>query len=112
MKKILLSQWAVLAAVFLVVSVSASAQTFKTITQFGELNGAVPSGVLVQGTNGNLYGTTQSGGSAEGGTVFRASTSGAVTTIHNFCSKANCADGSLPMGGVVLGSDGNLYGTT
>ena len=112
MKKLYLYQMAAVAAVFLLASAPAPAQTFKSITQFGETNGAVPAGVLIMGKDGSLYGTTQSGGAVESGTLFRASTTGTLTTIHNFCSKASCADGSLPMGGVVLGSDGNLYGTT
>lgn len=112
MKKVHLYQIVSMAAVFLLASVSAPAQTFKSITQFGETNGAVPGGVLIQGKDGNLYGTTQSGGAVESGTLFRAGTSGTLTVIHNFCSRTNCADGSLPMGGVVQGSDGNLYGTT
>src|SRR5271167_281288 len=34
------------------------------------------------------------------------------TTLHNFCSQPNCADGWLPNGGLVQATDGNFYGTT
>ena len=37
---------------------------------------------------------------------------GTETTLYRFCSKANCADGENPVGGVVLATDGNFYGVT
>ena len=46
------------------------------------------------------------------GTVFRVTSEGAVTTLHNFCSKANCADGNAPIAGLIQATDGNFYGTT
>lgn len=64
--------------------------------------------VLAQGRDGNLYGTTDSGGTSGMGTVFKMTPSGAVTTIHNFSG----LDGQNPDGGLVLGTDGNFYGTT
>ena len=64
--------------------------------------------------NGNLYGTTQSGGKSSGfGTVFELSSgSGGTwteTILHNFTRNP---DGSVPLQGVVFDSQGNLYGTT
>ena len=96
----------------LALSLAANAQTFITLTTFTENNGAVPSNSLVQGTDGNLYGTTQSGGKADSGTVFRETTAGALSILYSFCSQTNCVDGSLPMGALVQGTDGNFYGTT
>jgi uncharacterized repeat protein (TIGR03803 family) len=78
-------------------------------------NGADPSGTLVQGTDGNLYGTTQGGGTNPDcyqgvtcGTVFKITLDGTLTTLHSF----NGADGSVPFDGLVQATDGNFYGTT
>ncbi len=70
-----------------------------------------PNSPLVQATNGNLYGTTYGGGANGYGTVFRVTPSGVVTILYSFCSRSGCADGSNPAG-LVLGADGDLYGTT
>jgi uncharacterized repeat protein (TIGR03803 family) len=80
-------------------------------------DGFYPDGGLVQGTNGNLYGTTYSGGIYDtngigGGTIFKVTRTGKLTTLYNFCQLANCADGTNPAAGVVEGSDGSFYGTT
>jgi uncharacterized repeat protein (TIGR03803 family) len=77
-------------------------------------DGAVPAGGLVQATNGDLYGTTQYGGTngSNEGTVFKITTSGKLTTLHSFCAQSGCTDGSEPSGGLILASNGNLYGTT
>lgn len=70
---------------------------------------------LVEGSDGNFYGTTQQGGCAGAGescgTVFRITPSGTFTTLHQFCGQPNCADGAEP-GELILGHDGNLYGVT
>ncbi len=66
---------------------------------------------LIQGADGNFYGTTGTGGAGKGGTIFRISPTGTLTTLYSFCSQANCADGSGPSG-LVQGADGNFYGTT
>src|SRR5215470_7898134 len=101
-----------LVAVFCIAVDVASAQTFQTPVTFNSTNGAVPTDVLVQGTDGNLYGTTQYGGAANIGTVFKLTQGGALTRIYSFCSKTLCTDGSLPDAGLVQASDGNFYGTT
>lgn len=89
------------------------AQGFKTLVAFDGTNGSTPVDTpLVQGPDGNLYGTTLGGGAHGSGTVFKMSTTGKLITIYSFCSQANCADGSLPYGGLVLARDGKLYGTT
>jgi len=48
---------------------------------------------VVQATDGNLYGTTTSGGANDGGTVFKITPSGTMTTLYSFCSQSGCADG-------------------
>ena len=76
------------------------------------LDGAFPYAGVVQRSDGNFYGTTTSGGPNNGGTVFKLTPSGALTTLHSFCSKTNCSDGQYPYGGLIQGHDGNFYGTT
>jgi len=73
--------------------------------------GPYPSG-LVLGPNGNIYGVTQFGGPTNNGTVFKITPSGALTTIYGFCTQTGCPDGQTPLGGLILASDGNFYGTT
>jgi uncharacterized repeat protein (TIGR03803 family) len=83
--------------------------TLTTLYSFaGGNNGVVPSG-LVQGGDGNLYGTTQQGGTNNNGTVFQISTNGAYTGLHSFTGGL---DGATPWAGLVQGSDGDFYGTT
>jgi|HubBroStandDraft_5_1064220.scaffolds.fasta_scaffold01191_9 uncharacterized repeat protein (TIGR03803 family) len=76
----------------------------------GCADGAVPSGLIVDGS-GNFYGTAEYGGVAQLGTVFRMAPDGSITTLYDFCSQLNCADGAEPQGGVVMDASGNLYGT-
>jgi uncharacterized repeat protein (TIGR03803 family) len=92
-----------------------------TLFTFDKTDGGNPATALVQGTDGNLYGTTVFGGTNTGcgygtvfgcGTFFRISTSGELTTLYTFCSQANCTDGWAPSGPLVLGIDGNFYGIT
>jgi uncharacterized repeat protein (TIGR03803 family) len=78
----------------------------------GCADGGIPSAGLVQATNGHLYGTTHSGGASGGGTVFKISPSGTLTTLYSFCAQSGCKDGEHPGGGLVQASDGDLYGTT
>ena len=68
--------------------------------------------VLVQGTDGNFYGTTSAGGVQSLGTVFKVTPGGALTTLHSFCAQNNCTDGIYPYTGLIQGTDGNFYGTT
>jgi len=78
----------------------------------GFLNGNNPVSGFVEANDGFLYGTTFNGGKQNDGVLFRISKTGAgFKVLHNFCSSANCADGSIP-NGLLLGQDGNLYGTT
>ena len=76
-------------------------------------DGFIPLGGLVQGTNGNFYGTASVGGQAqtEAGTVFEITSSG--TFIEPFKSSfGNGNNGAYPAAGLLQGSDGNYYGTT
>ena len=87
------------------------AQTFTALASFNGVNGTSPNGVI-QGADGNFYGTTMSGGANGQGTVFKLTADGTITVLYSFCSQVNCTDGQLPAAGLVQGADGNLYGTT
>jgi uncharacterized repeat protein (TIGR03803 family) len=100
-------------------AIASPAQTFTILANFDLNNGAYPVASVVQGIDGNFYGTTSSGGANDGsacfdncGTVFRITPAGKLTTLYSFCSLANCADGAQPEASLVLGTDGNFYGTT
>jgi uncharacterized repeat protein (TIGR03803 family) len=100
------------------VALSLSAQTFTTLHSFDYTDGAFPVAPLVQATNGNLYGTTESGANPCGGfslgcgTVFEITPSGKLTTLYSFCPQSGCADGSNPYAGLIQATNGYLYGTT
>jgi uncharacterized repeat protein (TIGR03803 family) len=90
-------------------AVALPAQTFTTLHNFDATDGENPLAGLVQGTNGNLYGTTNLGGANGGhGTVFKITPSGTLTTLHSF----DGTDGEDPYAGLVQGANGDLYGTT
>jgi uncharacterized repeat protein (TIGR03803 family) len=86
------------------------ADTLTTLHTFnGGSDGAYPAGSLIQGADGNFYGTTFQGGTnGSDGTVFKMAINGAVTILHQF----GAGDGANPAAALVQGSDGNLYGTT
>jgi uncharacterized repeat protein (TIGR03803 family) len=72
-------------------------------------DGCNPQASLVEGRDGNLYGTTVSGGAGVQGTVFKISTSGEETVVYSFLRGA---DGGGPQGGLVRGLNGSFYGVT
>lgn len=74
-------------------------------------DGSLPQGLLVQGKDGNLYGTTDNGGGENSGTLYKISLQGTFTQMHSFCSPQICLDGSDPIAGMIQATDGNLYGT-
>jgi uncharacterized repeat protein (TIGR03803 family) len=74
---------------------------------FAGLDGTCPAGALVRDSSGNLYGTTMFGGGIGYGTVFKLDTSGNLTTLHDFTGGPN---GGNPVAGLVLDTDGNLWG--
>ena len=80
--------------------------------QYNDPNGGNPRGELVQGSNGDFYGTTYSFGVNESGTIYKITTSGTLSLVYTFCSQTSCTDGGLPWAGLIQGSDGNFYGTT
>jgi uncharacterized repeat protein (TIGR03803 family) len=96
------------------------AGVLTTLASFNGANGKNPDfGSLIQATDGNFYGTTIAGGantacgvSSGCGTVFKVTPRGKLTTLYSFCAQTNCTDGTEVFGGLVQGTDGNLYGTT
>jgi uncharacterized repeat protein (TIGR03803 family) len=94
---------------------------YSFCSKSGCTDGADPLSALIQATNGDLYGTTASGGvnCAVGGvipgcgTIYKITPGGALTTLYSFCSLYECADGETPQqGALVQGEDGDFYGTT
>ena len=86
---------------------------------FSSADGCYPEAGLTLGSDGNFYGTTLAGGAngycnayPSGGTVFKITPAGQLTTLYSFCSASNCSDGEGPFGEMVQDTDGNLYGTT
>jgi uncharacterized repeat protein (TIGR03803 family) len=65
-----------------------------------------PMGALLQAGDGNFYGTTAYGGASDGGTIFRMTPGGTVSTLHQFSSST-----ARPTGALIQGTDGDLYGT-
>jgi uncharacterized repeat protein (TIGR03803 family) len=89
------------------------AQTFSVLYNFGSNSGdpskPAYSGIVAQGRDGNLYSTAPAGGTCCGA-VFQITPAGKLKNIHNFNGSND--DGAFPQGGMTLGTDGNLYGTT
>jgi len=91
-----------------------SAGTVTTFYQFsgtnGVMDGSSPGLEPITSGAGAFYGATQDGGTNSQGLIFTLTTSGTLTHVYEFCSLANCADGTSPNSGVAVG--GNLFGTT
>jgi uncharacterized repeat protein (TIGR03803 family) len=87
---------------------------FTTLHSFGVVDGYEPIAGLIQGIDGNLYGTSQLGGTGtpDWGTVFKMTLRGKVTTLYSFCTQPGCGDGGQPYAAVIQGADGDFYGTT
>lgn len=78
------------------------------IYQFDQTHGAGPFSPVIQGTDGNFYGTTTAGGTSGFGVAFKLTSAGVITVLHDF----NGTDGETPYGGLTQANDGNFYGTT
>lgn len=77
------------------------------------IDGSYVNAPLIQGTNGNFYGTSRFAGNTEDvGAVFELSLSGDFTLLYSFCPGSGCTDGLYPDVPLTQGRDGNFYGTT
>jgi uncharacterized repeat protein (TIGR03803 family) len=86
--------------------------TYSNLHSFNTTDGYTPANVI-QASDGNLYGTSESGGTAADGNVFRSTLAGAVTSLYSFCAaNSSCPDGKFPEASVIQATNGNLYGTT
>jgi uncharacterized repeat protein (TIGR03803 family) len=93
-----------------VLSLSSADAKFTTLYSFaGGSDGSGSEAALIMDRSGNLYGTTAGGGVHGIGTVFKLARDGTETVLHAF---AGGSDGAYPAAGLMLGKDGNLYGTT
>src|SRR4029077_3441378 len=82
-----------------------------TLHNFNQSDGCSPMGPMIQGMDGNFYGTA--GGGAHGrGVVFKLDTAGKFTRVYSFCSQEHCPDGLDPSAPLLQATDGNFYGTT
>lgn len=112
-------------AVILSVTSTLAATTWneKVLHTFNGTDGAYSEASLIFDSAGNLYGTTAGGGNFTGkcsqlgcGTVFELSPNKSggwtETVLYKFCSQIGCTDGFSPVGGLVMDTAGNLYGTT
>lgn len=95
-------------SILLPVSLASAAVSHSILHSFLGADGSEPKALLAQGSDGNFYGTTSTGGSANSGTVFKLTPAGVLTTLHSFTGGS---DGAKPTFGLTQASDGNLYGT-
>jgi uncharacterized repeat protein (TIGR03803 family) len=87
--------------------------TLKQLDSLDLANGWRPYAGLVRGTDGDFYGTTRQGGAhLSGGTVFKVTPGGTLTTLYSFCSQSGCTDGQYPYAGLIQATNGDFYGTT
>ena len=90
-----------------------SGGSLTSLYSFNNSDGGIPYAGLVQGSDGNFYGTTVQGGATVlcwggCGTEFKITSGGSLTTLYSF----SYSDGATPYAGLVQGNDGNFYGTT
>jgi len=82
--------------------------SLTVLHSFNGSDGAYPASTVIQGSDGNFYGTTSTGGANRVGTIFKITPNGTLTTLHSFSG----SDGAVPHGALVQATDGNFYGTT
>ncbi|HEY3636666.1 MAG TPA: choice-of-anchor tandem repeat GloVer-containing protein [Rhizomicrobium sp.] len=97
---------------------ASSAQTYQVLHNFcvktNCSDGLIPRGDLLPDGHGGFFGTTESGGRHNEGTVFELTPQGSkwkFNILYSFCARANCTDGNLPNGNLIQDKAGDLYGT-
>ena len=105
--------FALLVVMLAVSAATLQAQTYTDLYNLGSNSGDPTDpawmGLFAQGRDGNLYSTTQTGGTIDCGAAFQFTTAGKMNPLYSFMNKS---DGCFPNGGLTLGTDGNFYGTT
>jgi uncharacterized repeat protein (TIGR03803 family) len=109
--------WIILMAGVILSAVALAKPAGRTIFSFGAgpKYGALPKAGLIADSSGNLYGTTQSGGTTKAGAVYELTPTDSgwkETILYSFCSVRHCRDGNLPVAPLIFDGKGNLYGTT
>ncbi|HKV79144.1 MAG TPA: choice-of-anchor tandem repeat GloVer-containing protein [Candidatus Sulfotelmatobacter sp.] len=118
MKHIRTFQLVGIAAILFLPANAAIAQTYTPLYTYpigsGAYSGIVAPSLLSQGQDGDLYSTISNNGSMAAGSVYKVTTSGQYSLLYSFCAEGgHClTTGGGPNGGVTLGFDGNLWGTT
>jgi uncharacterized repeat protein (TIGR03803 family) len=109
----MLSKFSTLMLLCTAATLASASPTFQALVSFKGTNGSDAAYYdLIQGVDGELYGTTQLGGTYNQGTVFKIDSAGNLTTLWNFCQVSGCPDGNHPAAGLTIITGGNLYGTT
>ena len=83
--------------------------THTALYSFDTTHGSTPVGGLVLGLDGNIYGTTKVGGAHGFGNIFKITPTGVLTVVYDFTGGT---DGGFPVAALIIGSDGNFYGTS
>ena len=96
--------------VFKMTPAGALSSLYNFCTMDNCTDGRDPYGALIQGTDGNFYGTTWGGGTGSAGSVFGITPGGTLTTLYSFCHQLNCTAGQLPNAGLFQDTDGTFYG--
>jgi len=105
-----LEEWSLVCALCAATAIISPAQTFTTLVSFNFGDGAYPQYMsLVQGSDGNFYGTTPFGGVS--GTSFKITAGGQLTTLCYF-GESTCYQEEFPYAGLIQATDGNFYGTS
>ncbi len=74
--------------------------------------GYYPYGRIVQGPDGQFYGTTYYGGYYDHGTIYKINANGNVTILHHFNNAQPLYEGNYPQAELIVGKDGSLYGAS
>jgi len=85
--------------------------TMTQLYSFDTAHGSTPVGGLVLGLDGNLWGTTEFGGANGFGNIFKITPAGVLTVVYDFTGNST-TDGGFPISTLIVGPDGQLYGTT
>ncbi|HEX2750219.1 MAG TPA: choice-of-anchor tandem repeat GloVer-containing protein, partial [Verrucomicrobiales bacterium] len=112
----LLFSAALSASFFPAPAVHAQVPGFTSLVEFtgtsGSKIGYRPMATLLKASDGDFYGTTVRGGTADVGSIFKVTAGGTFTPLRSFTGAAQPTGGIYPVGGLAENSDGFLYGTT